>query len=110
MLKVLLICGINISQSPTDHYEIPSLMDKVLKNIPIEKPKIISADTIYRTIINLTYLHETGITPLIPTRKQGKASINHLNRDKFSNDYFEHDLVNDVVICPQKQILKKYGP
>ena len=74
MLKVLLICGINISQSPTDHYEIPSLMDKVLKNIPIEKPKIISADTIYRTIINLTYLYETGITPLIPTQKQ--KSIN----------------------------------
>ena len=49
-------------------------MDKVLKNIPIEKPKIISADTIYRTIINLTYLHETGITPLIPTQKQKRIN------------------------------------
>ena len=29
--KSNLICGINLSQSPTDHYEIPSLMDKVLQ-------------------------------------------------------------------------------
>ena len=47
-------------------------MDVVLNNIPVEKPDMISADTIYRTIINLTYLKEKGITPLIPTRKQGK--------------------------------------
>ena len=71
-VESLLICGINVSQSPTDHYEIPSLMDKVLYNIPADKPRVISADTIYRTIINLTYLEEKGITPLIPTRKQGK--------------------------------------
>lgn len=106
----ILICGINISQSPTDHYEIPSLMDKILNNIPVQKPEVISADTIYRTIINLTYLEEKGITPLIPTRKQGKASINHLNNDPFSFDYFLHDLLNDVIICPNNQILNKYGP
>ena len=109
-VESLLICGINVSQSPTDHYEIPSLMDKVLYNIPADKPRVISADTIYRTIINLTYLEKKGITPLIPTRKQGKESINHLNANPFSSDYFMHDFEKDVVICPNKQILKKFSP
>ena len=59
----IMICGVNVSLSPTDHYEIPALMDVVLNNIPVEKPDMISADTIYRTIINLTYLKEKGITP-----------------------------------------------
>ena len=85
-------------------------MDVVLNNIPVEKPDMISADTIYRTIINLTYLKEKGITPLIPTRKQGKESINHLNKDPYSSDYFYYDVFKDVVICPNGHTLKKFGP
>ena len=108
--KSILICGINVSQSPTDHYEIPALMDKVLNNITVSKPSVISADTIYRTIVNLTYLENKEITPLIPTRKQSKQSINNLNSNKYSSDYFEYDPINDVVICPNNQKLKKYGP
>lgn len=108
--KSILICGINVSQSPTDHYEIPALMEKVLKNLNGIKPEIVSADTIYRTIINLTYLKEEEITILTPTRKQGKESINHLNANPFSSDYFQFDPINDIVICPNKKELKKYGP
>ena len=70
--KSILICGINISQSPTDHYEIPALMEVILKNLNGIQPNMVSADTIYRTIINLTYLDEKEITILTPTRKQGK--------------------------------------
>ena len=68
-----MICGVNVSQSPTDHYEIPALMDVILNNILVEKPDIISVDTIYGTIINLIYLKNKDITPLIPTRKHGKS-------------------------------------
>ena len=108
--KSILICGINVSQSPTDHYEIPALMEKILKNLNGIQPELVSADTIYRTIINLTYLDEKEITILTPTRKQGKESINHLNANKFSIDYFLFDPIKDVVICPNKNELKKYGP
>ena len=108
--KSNLICGINLSQSPTDHYEIPALMEKVLNNLNRIKPAVVSADTIYRTIINATYLNENSIEFLTPTRKQGKESINHLNDNPFSIDYFEYDPIKEVYICPNKKELKKYGP
>ena len=38
--KSILICGINVSQSPTDHYEIPALMEKVLKNLNGIQPEL----------------------------------------------------------------------
>ena len=90
--------------------KIPALMDKVLKNLNGIQPKIVSADTIYRTIINQTYINDKEITILTPTRKQGKESINHLNKNPFSNDYFSYDPIKEVIICPNKNELKKYGP
>ena len=73
--KSNLICGINISQSPTDHYEIPALMDKILKNLNGIELGLVSADTIYRTILNVVYLDDKNIMIITPTRKQGKESI-----------------------------------
>ena len=61
-----LICGVNVVQSPTDHYQIPALMDQVIHNLNL-KPLKVSADTIYSTIANLMYLNDLGITALIPT-------------------------------------------
>ena len=46
---------------------------------------------------------------MIPTRKQGKESINHLNKDPYSSDYY-YDVFKDVVICPNGHTLKKFGP
>ena len=47
MITILhsIICGVNIVQNPTDHYQIPALMNQILVNLQI-KPQI-SADTIY---------------------------------------------------------------
>ena len=109
-VKTNLICGINISQSPTDHYEIPEMVDKILLNLDGIKPEVISADTIYRTINNLTYLNNHKIIPLIPTKKQGKESINHLNANPFSIDYFPYIYEKDIVICPMNQVLTKNRP
>ena len=109
-VKTNLICGINVTRNPTDHYEIPALMENIITNLNGIQPKIISADTIYRTIPNLTYLNNKNITALTPTRKQGKESINNLNKDPYSSDYFPYDREKDVVICPKKEILKPYGP
>ena len=85
-------------------------MEKVLNNLNGIKPEVVSADTIYRTIINATYLNKNSIEFLTPTRKQGKESINHLNNNPFSIDYFEYDPIKEVYICPNKKELKRYGP
>ena len=66
--KSKLICGVNAVQNPTDHYQIPALMNQILVNLQI-KPQI-SVDTIYSTLANLEYLEELGITALIPTKRQ----------------------------------------
>ena len=75
-------------------------MDKILNNLCGLKPEIVSADTIYRTIHNLTYLNNLEITILTPIRKQGKDSINHLNANPFSIDYFIYDPTKNIVNCP----------
>ena len=59
--KSKLICGVNAVQNPTDHYQIPALMNQILANLQI-KPQKISADTIYSTLANLRYLDNLGIT------------------------------------------------
>ena len=41
-----LICTINITKNPTDHYELSETTKKAIQNINT-KPKYISADTIY---------------------------------------------------------------
>ena len=40
-----LICAINVTQNPTDHYELLNIVERAIKNINT-KPKYISADTI----------------------------------------------------------------
>ena len=59
--KSKLICGVNAVQNPTDHYQIPALMNQILVNLQL-KPTKISADTIYSTLANLQYLEELDIT------------------------------------------------
>ena len=44
-----LVCGVNVIQYPTDHYQIPALIDQTIENIQVE-PEIISADLIYGTL------------------------------------------------------------
>ena len=78
-----LICGINVTQSPTDHYELPEIADKAIKNIG-KTPKHMSADTIYLNQISLSYFANNNIDGLIPTRKQSKAKIRKLNPKPFT--------------------------
>ena len=85
--KSKLICGVNAVQNPTDHYQIPSLMNQILVNLQI-KPQKISADTIYSTLANLQYLEELGITALIPTKQQNRENSGNLPDNPFAIDYF----------------------
>ena len=70
--KTKMICAINPVQYPTDHYQIPAIVDQAFRNLPI-KPRMLSADTIYGTLSNFYYLKQHGISARIPTREQCKT-------------------------------------
>ena len=106
--KSKLICGVNAVQNPTDHYQIPALMNQILVNLKI-KPKKISADTIYSTLANLQYLEELGITALIPTKQQNRENSGNLPDNHFAIDYFVFNEYKNVFICPEKQELTLDG-
>ena len=106
--KSKLICGVNAVQNPTDHYQIPALMNQILTNLN-SKPKKISADTIYLTLANLNYLDNLDISALIPTSQQNRKNSNNLPENLFAIDYFVFDEYKNVFICPENQELTLDG-
>lgn len=103
-----LICGVNAVQNPTDHYQIPALMNQILVNLQI-KPQKISADTIYSTLANLRYLDNLGITALIPTLQQNRENSGKQPDNPFAIDYFVFDEYKNVFICPNNKELTLDG-
>ena len=93
-----LICGLHVTQSPTDHYELPDIADKAINNIG-KIPKYMSADTIYLNQISLSYFINKGIDGLIPTRKQSKEKIGKLNPKPFHKDHFYYIKELDAFMC-----------
>ena len=106
--KSKLICGVNAVQNPTDHYQIPALMNQILVNLQI-KPQKISADTIYSTLANLRYLDNLSITALIPTIQQNRMNSDNLSDKPFAVDNFVFDEYKNVVICPNNEELTLDG-
>lgn len=106
--KSKLICGVNVVQSPTDHYQIPALMNQILVNLNT-KPTKISADTIYLTIANLEYLKNLGITALIPTSQQNRKNSGKMPDNPFAIDYFVFNEYKNVFICPNNEELTLDG-
>lgn len=99
-----LICAINVTQNPTDHYELPIIAERAIRNINT-KPKYISADTIYLNQISLSYLADEKIEGLIPTRKQSKEKIGKLNTNPYHKDNFEYDYELDAFKCPENEYM-----
>ncbi len=100
-----LICAINVTQNPTDHYELPNIAERAIRNINT-KPKYISADTIYLNQISLSYLADKKIDGLIPNRKQSKEKIGKLNPNPYHKDhFFEYDYELDAFKCPEGNYL-----
>ena len=97
-----LICALNLTQSPTDHYQLPGVADKAINNIG-KVPKHMSADTIYLNQISLSYFVNKGINGLIPTRKQSKEKIGKLNPNQFHKDHFYYISDLDLFMCPAGQ-------
>jgi transposase len=94
-----LICAITISQSPTDHYELPSIVTKAINNIG-KKPEYVSADTIYLQNPNVSFLIEQKINGLIPNRTQSKKDTKRLNKNPYHKDHFEYNPDTDSFKCP----------
>ena len=105
--KTKLICAINVVQDPTDHYQLPEIVDKTITNTNI-KPEKISADTIYLNNISLSYLADKNIEGFIPTRKQSKEKIGNLNENPYHKDHFHYNIDEDCFICPENQKLHFY--
>jgi hypothetical protein len=99
-----LICAINVVQNPTDHYQLPEIVDKAIINTQT-KPKHISADTIYLNQISLAYLADNKINGLIPTRKQSKEKQGRLNKNPYHKDHFQYDSEKDAFLCPENQYM-----
>ena len=106
--KFKLICGVNVVQNPTDHYQIPALMNQILVNLNT-KPKKISADTIYLTLANIEYLDNLGISALIPTSQQNRKNSDNQPDNPFAIDYFVFDEYKNVFICPNNKKLTLDG-
>ena len=106
--KSKLICGVNVVQNPTDHYQIPALMNQILVNLNT-KPKKISADTIYLTLANIEYLDNLGISALIPTSQQNRKNSDNQPDNPFAIDYFVFDEYKNVFIYPNNKELTLDG-
>lgn len=103
-----LICAINVTQNPTDHYELPPIAERAIQNIKTT-PKYISADTIYLNQISLSYLADKKIDGLIPSRKQSKEKIGKINENPYHKDNFEYNYESDAFKCPEGHYLHFFG-
>ena len=99
-----LICAINVTQRPTDHYELPEIAEKAINNIG-KVPQTMSADTIYLNEISLSFFANNNINGLIPTRRQSKERIGRLSDNPYHKDHFSYLFEHDAFLCPEGQIL-----
>ena len=102
-----MICALHVTQSPTDHYQLPEVADKAINNMG-KVPTHMSADTIYLNRISLSYFVNKGIDGLIPTRKQSKEKIKQLNPNQFHKDHFFYISDLDFFMCPAGQPMYFY--
>ena len=106
--KSKMICGILPVQYPSDHYQLPEIVEQGIENLQ-KIPAIISADTIYGTVSNLFYLKQKGISVRIPTSEQSNEAIGKKSKNKYAKQYFVFDKERNVFICPEKQELTQDG-
>lgn len=97
-----LICAINVVQNPTDHHQLPEIVDKAIINTQ-SKPKHISSDTIYLNQLSLAYLTDNKLDGSMPTRKQSKEKQQRLNKNPYHKDHFQYDSKKDAFLCPENQ-------
>ncbi len=98
------ICAIKVSQNPTDHYELPEIVEQSIENTKT-KPAIISADTAYHNTLSFKYLEENKIKGAIVDRQQTRRNTGRKSKNPFHKDYFKYNFEKDVFICPNNNEL-----
>ena len=71
-----------VSQKATDHYQLPNIMNKTIKNMGV-MPEYCCADAGYNTRRTLEYLEEMGLKGLIDNNRSAKLRNGHSNCNKF---------------------------
>lgn len=99
-----MICAINVVQAPTDHYQLPKIVDKAINNTNV-LPRFVLADTIYLNETSLSYLADKHIDGVIPDRKQSKEKIGKLSKNPYHKDHFKYLPGIDAFECPEGQIM-----
>lgn len=99
-----MIVSFDISQEPTDHYQLVKQIDNVKKDIG-RKPDKISADTGYHTRSGILKLDDEDIDGYIPNRKQSKQGKGNLSSNPYHKDHFKYNYLTDSFICPENQEL-----
>lgn len=82
-----MICGVLVTQSPSDHYQLPEIVEQGIENLQ-KIPAMISADCIYGTLSNLYYLKQKGISVRIPISQQSNEAIGKKSENKYSKENF----------------------
>ena len=99
-----LICAVKVSKSPTDHYELPQIVEQAIDTLESE-PEIISADTGYHTQVTFDFLRNKKFKGLIPDRQQTREKTGRLSENPFHKDHFKYNYDKNIFICPNKQEL-----
>jgi transposase len=102
--KSKLIVNINAVQAPTDHHQLISQLNNILKTID-QYPDKISADYAYRGDKEFKFLHENGIDGYIPNQKQARENNGNKPTDPYHKHNFTYNPKTDEFICPENHIL-----
>ena len=87
-----------VSQKATDHYQLPDIMNKSIKNMGV-MPEYCCADAGYNTRRTLEYIEEIGLNCLIDNNRSAKLRNGHSNSNKFHKDNMDYDVSDDFFIC-----------
>ena len=99
-----MIVSFDISQEPTDHYQLAKQIDNIKKDVG-RNPDKISADTGYHTRSSILKLDDEGIDGYIPNRKQTRQQQGKFHTNPYHKDHFKYSYVTDSFICPENQEL-----
>lgn len=93
-----------VSQKATDHYQLPDIMNKTIKNMGIMS-EYCCADAGYHTRRTLEYLYEIGLNGLIDNNRSAKLRNGHSNSNKFHKDNMDYNVEGDYFICYNEEKL-----
>lgn len=87
-----------VSQKATDHYQLPEIMDKSIKNMG-KYAEYNCVDAGYNTFRTLVYIDERGANVLMDNNRSAKLRNGHKNKNKFHKDHMDYNVQEDYYKC-----------